>query len=218
MAYVHYDTRTNVRSLYDTKNKHVRSLGKINKEQAQEELELFKKQMEIKPIYRTIVIDPPWPIEKILRKVRPNQKTMDYKMMTLKEIGNFPLNKFVSKDGAHVYLWTTHRHLPESFNILNSWNVNYQSLLTWVKKVGITPFSWMYSTEFVIFGRIGHLDLIRKGLRTDFKAKVQGHSKKPDEFYETVKRVSPEPRIDIFNRRKIEGFDSYGYEANKFDN
>jgi len=43
MAYVHYDPRTGCRSLYDSKNKYVRSLGKITKQQAQKELESFKK-------------------------------------------------------------------------------------------------------------------------------------------------------------------------------
>ena len=193
-------------------------MGKITKEQAEREKELFEKQMEIKPIYRTIVIDPPWPIKKSKRSERPNQNEMDYKLMTIEQIKDFPLNDFVSKDGAHVYLWTTHKHLPNAFKILNAWNVDYHCTLTWIKNVGITPFSWMFSTEFVLFGFIGNLPIIRKGLRTDFKAKVQQHSWKPDEFYVTVKRVSPEPRIDIFNRRKIDGFDSYGYEAYKFDN
>jgi len=195
------------------KIKHIQNLGKITKEQAEREKQLFEKIMTIKPIYRTIVIDPPWPMKKSKRNERPNQNEMDYKLMTIDEINNFPLKDFVSKDGAHVYLWTTHKHLPDAFQIFNSWNVEYHCTLTWIKNVGITPFSWMFSTEFVLFGFIGNIPIIRKGLRTDFKAKVQGHSVKPDEFYETVKRVSPEPRIDIFNRRAIEGFDSYGYEA-----
>lgn len=211
------------------KTKYLKNCGYISQKKAEQEKNFFEKQLEIKPIYRTIVIDPPWPMKKIPRKVRPNQKgggydgrkkgkTIAYHLMSIEDIKKFPLQKFVSKDGAHIYLWTTHKYLPTAFQILNSWGVNYQCTLTWVKNVGITPFSFMYSTEFVLFGQIGNLSLIRKGIRTDFKAKVQGHSVKPDEFYKTVRRVSPEPRIDIFNRRKIEGFDSYGYEAGKFDN
>jgi len=69
MSCIKFDKRYNTFHLYDNKDKYVRSLGKISKEQALQELELFKRQMEIKPIYRTIVIDPPWPIEKIRRIV-----------------------------------------------------------------------------------------------------------------------------------------------------
>lgn len=74
----------------------------------------------------------------------------------------------------------------------------------------------MFSTEFVLFGMIGNLAVIRKGVRTDFKGKVREHSRKPDEFYEIVKRVSPDPRIDIFSREKRVGFDQYGDEPDKF--
>ena len=36
--------------------------------------------------YKVIVVDPPWPIKKLRRRRRPNQKSMDYKTMTLDEI------------------------------------------------------------------------------------------------------------------------------------
>ena len=196
--------------------KYLAALGKISKQAAEEELKKWEMKMGQYPIYRTIIIDPPWEIEKIERKVRPKQKEMDYKTMSLEEIIKFPLQNFISDDGCHVYLWATQKHLQDAFKILRVWGVKYQCLLTWVKNVGFTPFSFMYSTEFVLFGMVGNLSLIRKGVRTDFKAKVREHSRKPDEFYDIVKRVSPEPRIDIFSREKREGFDSYGYEVGAF--
>lgn len=195
---------------------YLKSLGPIEREKAEKELKQFEAEIEINPIYRTIVIDPPWEIEKIPRKVRPKQIEMDYKTMSVEEIKKFPLRKFVSEDGCHAYLWTTHKHLPDAFEVFEAWGVKYQCLLTWNKNVGITPFSWMYSTELVLFGNIGNLSLIKKGERLDFYGKVREHSRKPDEFYELVKRVSPEPRIDIFSREKREGFDQWGDETTKF--
>jgi N6-adenosine-specific RNA methylase IME4 len=166
--------------------------------------------------YRTIVIDPPWPIQKIVRDVRPNQIEIDYPTMTIEEIQSFPISNFASLDGCHIYLWTTHKYLPLAFQTLEKWGVNYECCLTWVKNVGFTPFSWMYSTEFCLFGRFGSLPLMKLGRRTDFQAKVKQHSRKPDEFYHIVCEVSPEPRLDIFSREKHEGFSQYGNEVNKF--
>ena len=140
--------------------------------------------------YRTIVIDPPWPIEKIPREVRPNQTIIDYPTMSIEEIKAFPLKDIAFEDGCHVYLWTTHKFLPASFEIFSAWGVKYECLLTWVKNVGFTPFSFMYSTEHVLFGRIGSLELLKKGKRLDFQAKTAGHSVKPDIFYDLVKEVS----------------------------
>ncbi len=166
--------------------------------------------------YRTIVIDPPWPIEKILREVRPNQLDLDYPTMTLEEIEALPVPELAYEDGCHIYLWTTHKYLPTAFKVLDAWGANYECLLTWVKNVGITPFSWMYSTEHCLFARIGNLPLLKLGKRLDFEAKVREHSRKPDEFYNLIKEVSPEPRIDMFSREKRDGFAQYGNELDRF--
>ena len=40
--------------------------------------------------YNVIHIDPPYPIQLISRKVRPNQKAMPYNVMTFEDIGNLP--------------------------------------------------------------------------------------------------------------------------------
>jgi len=165
--------------------------------------------------YQTLVIDPPWPTQKILREVRPKQDIFDYPTMTIEQIKQFPLNE-IAAENCHLYLWTTHKFLPDALDILNVWGFKYQCLLTWVKNVGMTPFSWMYSTEHCLFGRQGNLGLLIKGVRLDFHAKVREHSRKPDEFYNKVILVSPEPRIDIFSREEREGFEQYGIEKEKF--
>ena len=165
--------------------------------------------------FQTIVIDPPWPVEKILRDVRPNQVAdLDYRTQSIDEIKAWPI-KELAHDNCHVYLWTTHKYLPTAFEIFDHWGVNYECLLTWVKNVGFTPFSWMYSTEHVLFGRIGNLELLKKGLRLDFKGKVTKHSCKPQEFYDRVTEASPEPRLEMFAREVHEGFEPWGNEVQK---
>lgn len=165
--------------------------------------------------YRCIVIDPPWEMAKIERDERPNQVGFDYPTMNEADLMKFPLPDFAADD-CHLYLWTTHKHLPLAFRLAEHWGFRYQCLMTWVKNVGMTPFSWMYSTEHVLFCRRGSLELERMGLRLDFAAKVREHSRKPDEFYGLVAQASPGPRIDIFSREAREGFEAWGNEADKF--
>jgi N6-adenosine-specific RNA methylase IME4 len=163
--------------------------------------------------YRCIVIDPPWPMVKIEREERPNQGvTLDYPVMSLEEIAALPIPEMAEQSGCHVYLWVTQKYLPEGLRIFEAWGVKYQCVMTWVKNVGFTPFSWMYSTEHVLFGRIGSLDLLRLGMRLDFSAKVNGHSVKPDVFYTTVIDASPEPRLEMFARQRRDGFTPWGNE------
>ena len=168
-------------------------------------------------MFKCIVIDPPWPIEKIEREKRPNQgQFVDYHTWSLNEIrervGAY-LGEKADSTGCHVYLWTTHRHLPEAFKMFNAWAVRYQCLMTWRKNVGITPYSWMYDTEHVLFGRIGGLKLLENGLRLSFDAPVTKHSEKPGVFYERVQAASPEPRLDLFAREHREGFTAWGNEV-----
>ncbi len=167
-------------------------------------------------LYRTIIVDPPWPMEKIVREARPNQFDFDYPVMGIDEIKTLSINNMAVSDGCHLYLWTTQKFLPIAFDVLEAWGVNYQCLLTWVKNVGFTPFSWMYSTEHCLFGHIGSLPLLKMGMRLDFQAKVREHSRKPDEFYDLVRLASPESRLDMFSREKREGFDRWGDDVDKF--
>jgi hypothetical protein len=200
-------------------------------------------------LYRAVVIDPPWPMQKIERDERPTQGSdLDYPTMPVwcDKRGDDPrscwqhwvtwtdfdepdeepgicqsiectigqqLAATADNDGCHIYLWTTHRFLPDSIALFDRLGITYQCLMTWRKNVGITPFSWMYDTEHVLFGRLGSLKLERLGLRLSFDAPVTGHSVKPDVFYDRVLAASPSPRLDMFARRPREGFAVWGNEV-----
>jgi len=168
--------------------------------------------------YRTIVIDPPWPVEKIIRDVSPNQYDFDYPTMSIDGIKALPIREIVDEGGCHIYLWTTQRFLPIGFEVLKHWEFSYIFTMVWHKAGGFQPFNLpQYNCEFVLFGRTGGLPFEdTKGFFTCFGGERRQHSRKPDQFYELVKRVSPPERIDYFSREKREGFKQYGDEVSKF--
>ena len=166
--------------------------------------------------YKCLVVDPPWPITKQFRKARPYQEALDYPTMTLEEIEELNLGKLAAP-GCQLYLWTTHGYLPRALEIVDYWGFKYHCVLTWVKNVGMTPFGFMFSTEHVIFAYKPPFALKRKGVRLDFSAEAQEHSRKPEAFYELVREVSPAPRLELFSRETREGFTSHGNEKGKFD-
>lgn len=182
----------------------------------------MKQQMEAIAVpdgtYRTLVIDPPWPMQKILRDVAPDQVEFDYPTMTLNEICLFPVEGIAMPD-AHLFLWTTQKYLPYTFDMLESWGFQYIFTMVWHKSGGFQPFGLpQYNCEFVVYSRRGTIEFIETtAFMTCFNGKRREHSRKPDEFYELVKRVTQEPRIDIFSREKREGFDQYGDEPAKFE-
>lgn len=163
--------------------------------------------------YKTIVIDPPWPVKKIIRKVRPNQKEMDYETMSLEEIKNLQIS-LISADNSVLFLWTIQKYLPYSFDILSSWGFKYQRTLTWDKSNGMCLFGFHHRTEFCLFGYHGKLEMYprRKAIPTIFQAKSERHSAKPDIFYEMIS-VFDTPRIDIFARKQRNNYDVWGDEV-----
>jgi len=165
--------------------------------------------------YRTVVIDPPWPVEKIGREERPDQgKYLDYPTMEIKDIRELPIDELAADGGAHVYLWATHKHLPDAFEMLDAWGARFECLLTWNKPTGVAPFSWQYNTEHVLFARFGDgLQMDEMGQQVSFDAPVSDHSEKPDVFYDRVRNASPGPRLEMFARDERDGFDVWGDEA-----
>ena len=135
--------------------------------------------------------------------------------MSIDSIAGLAIPQLYDEDGCHVYLWVTQKFLPTGLYLFKEWEVKYQCTMTWVKPTGMTPYSWMYNTEHVLFGRVGNLQLTRLGLKLSFDAAVvKGtHSSKPDVFFDRVVDASPGPRLNMFARRDRDGFESWGTEA-----
>ena len=193
----------------------VRQAKKKKQEKVNSELkETLQSQPPPEGKYQTIVIDPPWPIQKIIRDDRPNQDVFDYPTMSIAEITNFDINQFAD-DNCHIYLWSTHKFLPIAFLILDSWGFRYQCLMVWHKPGGFQPFGMpQFNCEFILLGKKGSLAFLdTKSFPCCFNAARGKHSEKPNEFYELVRRVSPGPRIDIFARKERKGWDVYGNEV-----
>jgi N6-adenosine-specific RNA methylase IME4 len=169
--------------------------------------------------YRCLVVDPPWPMQKIEREVRPNQVAFAYPTMTEQELIDYQLVTEKTAEAGHLWLWTTQRFLPLAFRLVEVWGFDYLCTLTWCKPGGFQPVGLpQYSSEFILLARRAGLPFMdTKDFGTWFQAPRREHSRKPAEFYDLVRRVSPGPRIDMFCREKHEGFDQHGLEPDRFE-
>ena len=173
------------------------------------------EEIEVKKtsgVYDVIVIDPPWPMKKINRDVAPTQTEFEYPTMSELELHQLEIP---CADSCHVWLWTTHKHLPMALRLLDKWGMKYICTFVWHKPGGFQPFGLpQYNCEFALYARRGtpmFFDL--KNFPVCFSAPRGKHSEKPEEFYRTVGRVTSGRRLDMFSRRTIDGFDAWGKEA-----
>ena len=188
-----------------TKTKQVRAETVAN-------LESIERQevKAIEGVYDVVVLDPPWQI--VDRTGTAGYGLLEYPTMTVEEIKELELP---CADDCHVFLWTTQKFLPKSFEILDHWGLEYACTFTWVKNAGPQPLGYpQYTTEFFIYAKQGKPKFIdTKQFSTALVANKGKHSEKPEEFYELLRRVTAGRRIDMFNRRNIEGFDVWGNQA-----
>jgi N6-adenosine-specific RNA methylase IME4 len=178
---------------------------------------------ELAGTFDCIVIDPPWPTDKIERECRPMDAQFAYPTMPLDEIKTTVggmLEKHAERN-CHVFLWTTNRFLPAAIDLIGKWGLQYSLTFTWLKlskngeSTGMKPFDLpTHNSEFVIYARAGKAQFIdTKDFYTAFQAPRGEHSEKPREFYETIARVTCGRRLDMFARKPHKGFEGWGKEA-----
>lgn len=178
--------------------------------------------------YRTIVADPPWPYPDDKRgwgigvgadSWRGNQrrKKMPYQSMTLDAIRALPVSD-LSDAAAHLYIWTTNRHLHEAFHVAEAWGFRHAQTLVWAKSPlgSFLGGAYRSNVEFVLFCRRGTLATQSRSTTAWFNWSRVGagaHSRKPEAFLDLVEQVSPGPYVELFARRDRLGWDTWGNES-----
>ena len=144
-----------------------------------------------------------------------------YPTMTCKEICHLPV-KEISKDDCILFLWTTDSHLLEAIEVIKSWNFKYKTIgFTWVKKYKSGSYCYNFgaytlkSTEICLIALKGKLKNIKKSnnIKGLVFAERTKHSKKPDIIRNKIVELCGDlPRIELFARQKVDGWDSWGNE------
>jgi len=165
--------------------------------------------------YNIIYADPPWEV-----LAGPDygsggkSKLLSYPTMTVPEIKALRVCDLAAKD-AHLYLWTINKYIYDSYEVARTWGFTASTLLTWCKSphgIGLGG-TFIQTTEHLLFCRRGNLPAQTRIDTTYFQYKRLSHSTKPKEVREMIVEVSGDlPRVELFAREKVKGWDSWGNE------
>lgn len=166
--------------------------------------------------YQTIVIDPPWLVKNNLKDLKYYRtgKAMPYPMMSDSEIMFFPIDKFADKR-CDLFLWAITSKIPVALKVLDAWGFKYMDFIAWDKCIGV-PVNGIYRrAEWILYAYRGTMGINKRGdfIPSIITEKRGKHSRKPDIFYNIIKRNTQEPRIDIFAREVHEGWACWGNEV-----
>lgn len=164
--------------------------------------------------YKTVYADPPWNEQgggKIKRGADRH-----YPLMKTKDIIElaYPLRDIID-DNSHLYLWVTNNFLPDGLEVMKFWGFRYITNLVWVKNYFGLGQYFRGQHELLLFGVRGKLLSMAspRNVPSVIKADRTFHSQKPKEAYDYIELTSPEPRIELFSRKKREGWDAWGNEV-----
>ena len=169
--------------------------------------------------FQTILIDPPWLFQNYSGKSAPEHKRLHrYYTLTLQEIFAIPVAS-LTQDTAHLYLWTPAAMIREALRAMKRWGFTYKTMLVWhkIRKDGGSDgrglgFYFRLVTEFILFGVKGKMRTLQPGRRQVnlFASQKREHSRKPDELYSIIEACSSGPFIELFARKRRQGWTSFG--------
>jgi len=172
--------------------------------------------------YDVIICDPAWRFQTRSERGQTKGASHHYEVMSDEEIAALPVGSLAQRD-CILLLWATAPMLPLALEVMRGWGFSYKSLLAWRKttatgKVRMGTGYWARSMhEPVLIGTIGSPSKT-SAFPSIFDGLAREHSRKPNEFYDLVrKHTSGLRRADLFARESREGFEGWGREMGKFD-
>lgn len=176
--------------------------------------------------YSVIYADPPWDYRSCgVGATSRGTAAKHYKTMTTDDICKLPVHE-ICGGGAACFLWSTFPNISEGIKVLEAWGFQYKTAaFVWVKKNARS------GTNFWGMGAYtrANAEVCLLGVSPGFKAKerirshkvhqiieapFEGHSKKPDETRRRiVELLGDVPRLEMFARQRVDGWDAWGDEV-----
>jgi len=171
--------------------------------------------------YSIIYADPPWQYQ---HKGCEGAAKSQYALMDITSIGQIPVSRIADKNCV-LFLWTTFPQLDKQITLFEKWGFRYKTLgFSWIKTnakdgkpfFGIGHYS-KSNCEVCLMGMKGKLSPVSNKVSSCIISPRWAHSRKPDEVRDKIVELFGDvPRIELFARQTVAGWDCWGNETEKF--
>lgn len=189
--------------------------------------------------YGAILADPPWHFDVWSLKSSGSRKTAvggpsrhaskHYNTMDVQQMVRLPVLDLAAKDCV-LFCWTTWPHLKAALWLISAWGFTYKTCaFDWMKADPYCLFAdettpdmgmgyWTrQNTEPCLLATRGKPKRIGADVRQGIIAPRREHSRKPDDIHGRIERLVGGPYVELFARRRVEGWDCWGNETTKFN-
>lgn len=165
--------------------------------------------------YDILYMDPPWKFGGS-GGYKWNPANFYYKTMTFDEIKAMrPTIDSITNKDCLLFLWVVSAELPRCIEVGEALGFKYITVgFVWYKQRANVGNYTMSGCELCLIFKKGRIpkDRVRNpGQKQFYSAKIEGHSKKPDEIADRIAKMFPiSKKLELFARTKREGWDHWG--------
>lgn len=180
--------------------------------------------------YDIIYADPPWDyngklqfdrssksVEKInlSRNIFISSATFKYPTLKTSELMRIPIQQ-IAKDDCLLFMWTSNPHLAQAIELGEAWGFEYRTVAFVWDKMSHNPGKYTLSNcELCLVFKRGRIPSPRgaRNIQQLVRSPRKEHSEKPIEVMQAIEKMFPtQERIEIFARRKTEGWSTWGLD------
>lgn len=186
---------------------------------------MFQDIFNTEQKYSIIYADPPWQYNVWSNKGHKGHKRSaesHYKTMDKKDIQDLPVSR-ISKKDCVLFLWVTFPCLAEGLELIEKWGFEYKTVaFTWIKNNrksdtlfwGLGYYTRANAEICLLATRGKVLERKSKSVHQVIISRIREHSKKPDEARDRIIKLFGDlPRIELFARQSVDGWDCWGDEV-----
>ena len=170
--------------------------------------------------FKIIYADTPYYFKSYSQRGEKRNATQHYNCMEFNDILRLPLSNICDVDCV-LFLWVTDPFLEKSFELIKRWGFTYKTVaFTWVKTTQMNKHFkgrgyWVRKNpEMCLLATKGKPKRLSKNVEQLIVSPRRKHSQKPDCVRDRIVELCGDlPRIELFARQKVKGWDCWGNEV-----